>query len=202
MHAAAGGTHHRRLEDFSGRLARDLSQGQAGRQGPPGSVGIQHSRRHRPEFWSIPKCWRRQQEKLSDEEISRRERQRTAALSGILEYTFAPSGDALLFPLAASCTTTRSRQPRSTSRSVRAHRHAWLCDRRDHLAGRRLCRLRARPESVRLRHRDQDREGADQRRRRRHQERHGGVRRPRGNGPQHRLLVGARRAAHRLRARR
>jgi dipeptidyl-peptidase 4 len=39
-------------------------------------------------------------EKLSDEEIGRRERQRTAALSGILEYTFAPSGDALLFPLS------------------------------------------------------------------------------------------------------
>src|ERR1700735_697797 len=40
------------------------------------------------------------QEKLSDEEIGRRERQRTAALSGILEYTFSPSGDALLFPLS------------------------------------------------------------------------------------------------------
>jgi dipeptidyl-peptidase 4 len=38
-------------------------------------------------------------EKLSDEEMGRRERQRTAALSGILEYTFAPSGRALLFPL-------------------------------------------------------------------------------------------------------
>jgi dipeptidyl-peptidase-4 len=38
-------------------------------------------------------------EKLSDEELGRRERQRTAALSGILEYTFAPKGDALLFPL-------------------------------------------------------------------------------------------------------
>ena len=38
-------------------------------------------------------------EKLSDEEQSRRERQRSAALSGILEYSFAPSGRALLFPL-------------------------------------------------------------------------------------------------------
>src|ERR1700736_5551629 len=38
-------------------------------------------------------------EKLSDEELARRERQRTAALSGILEYSFAPSGRALLFPL-------------------------------------------------------------------------------------------------------
>jgi dipeptidyl-peptidase-4 len=37
---------------------------------------------------------------LSDEELSRRERQRTAALSGILEYSFAPSGHALLFPLS------------------------------------------------------------------------------------------------------
>ncbi len=38
-------------------------------------------------------------ENLSDEERARRERQRTAALSGILEYSFAPTGRALLFPL-------------------------------------------------------------------------------------------------------
>ena len=37
--------------------------------------------------------------KLSDEEMARRERQRMAALSGILEYNFSPSGDSLLFPL-------------------------------------------------------------------------------------------------------
>ncbi len=36
---------------------------------------------------------------LSDEELGRRERQRTAALTGIIEYSFAPSGNALLFPL-------------------------------------------------------------------------------------------------------
>jgi dipeptidyl-peptidase 4 len=40
--------------------------------------------------------------KLSDEELNRRERQRTAALSGILEYSFAPSGRALLFPLGGN----------------------------------------------------------------------------------------------------
>jgi dipeptidyl-peptidase 4 len=39
---------------------------------------------------------------LSDEELNRRERQRTAALSGILEYSFAPSGDGLLFPLGGN----------------------------------------------------------------------------------------------------
>jgi dipeptidyl-peptidase-4 len=39
------------------------------------------------------------QGQLSDEELARRERQRTAALSGILEYSFAPSGHSLLFPL-------------------------------------------------------------------------------------------------------
>lgn len=39
---------------------------------------------------------------LSDEERARRERQRTAALSGILEYSFAPSGRALLFPSAGN----------------------------------------------------------------------------------------------------
>jgi dipeptidyl-peptidase 4 len=41
-------------------------------------------------------------EKLSDEELSRRERQRTASLSGILEYSFAPLGRALLFPLGGN----------------------------------------------------------------------------------------------------
>ena len=40
--------------------------------------------------------------KLSDEEENRRERQRTAALSGIVEYSFAPSGRALLFPLGGN----------------------------------------------------------------------------------------------------
>ena len=47
---------------------------------------------------------------LSDEELSRRERQRTAALSGILEYSFAPSSRALLFPLDGNlyyCDLTR-----------------------------------------------------------------------------------------------
>jgi dipeptidyl-peptidase-4 len=39
---------------------------------------------------------------LSNEELNRRERQRTAALSGILEYSFAPSGKALLFPLGGA----------------------------------------------------------------------------------------------------
>jgi dipeptidyl-peptidase-4 len=41
-------------------------------------------------------------EKLSAEEMNRRERQRTAALSGILEYSIAPSGRALLFPLGGN----------------------------------------------------------------------------------------------------
>lgn len=38
-------------------------------------------------------------EVLSDEEKARRERQRIAALSGIVDYHFAPDGRALLFPL-------------------------------------------------------------------------------------------------------
>jgi len=52
-------------------------------------------------------------EKLSDEELNRRERQRTAALSGILEYSFAPSGRALLFPLGGNlyyCDLTKPRK--------------------------------------------------------------------------------------------
>lgn len=39
---------------------------------------------------------------LSEEELNRRERQRTAAFSGILEYSFAASGQALLFPIGGA----------------------------------------------------------------------------------------------------
>src|SRR6478736_2443047 len=38
-------------------------------------------------------------ETLSDEEKARRERQRIAALSGIVDYQFSPDGQRLLFPL-------------------------------------------------------------------------------------------------------
>jgi len=49
------------------------------------------------------------QERLSDEELSRRERQRTAALSGILEYSFAPSAGRCYSPSEAHFITTTSR---------------------------------------------------------------------------------------------
>ena len=89
------------------------------------------------------------QEKLSDEEIGRRERQRTAALSGILEYTFAPAGDAVLFPLNGKLYYCQL--PTKKHQAVVAvHRHAWLCDRCDRLTGRRDYRLCARSESLRL----------------------------------------------------
>jgi dipeptidyl-peptidase 4 len=39
------------------------------------------------------------EEVLSDEEKARRERQRTAALSGIVDYQWSPDGNTLLFPL-------------------------------------------------------------------------------------------------------
>ncbi len=39
------------------------------------------------------------EEVLSDEEMARRERQRIAALSGIVDYQWSPDGKALLFPL-------------------------------------------------------------------------------------------------------
>jgi len=53
--------------------------------------------------------------KLSEEEINRRERQRTAALSGILEYSFAASGRAVLFPLAGNLHYCDLSQPAQNS---------------------------------------------------------------------------------------
>jgi dipeptidyl-peptidase-4 len=48
---------------------------------------------------------------LSEEELNRRERKRTAALSGILEYSLSPSGDAALFPLDGSLYYYALRKP-------------------------------------------------------------------------------------------
>ena len=75
-------------------------------------------------------------ETLTDEERNRRERQRTAALSGILEYSFEPSGRALLFPLGGDLyyyatspnrrqrLCRRSRIPGASPPTHRCHRKA------------------------------------------------------------------------------
>ena len=75
-------------------------------------------------------------EKLSDEELGRRERQRTAALSGILEYSFAPGGRALLFPLGGNlyyCDLAQSRKGRGRAKSTTRR----FCLGRGYFAGRR-----------------------------------------------------------------
>jgi dipeptidyl-peptidase-4 len=104
-------------------------------------------------------------EALSDEERSRRERQRTAALSGILEYSFAPSGRALLFPLGGELYYYDLAKPAAEALTKITHSRGFATDASD----------------------------ADLRWPRPDQERHGGVCCAGGNGPQHRLLVGARR---------
>ena len=53
--------------------------------------------------------------KLSDEELARRERQRTAAFSGILEYSLAPTGNAVLFPLDGGLFYYDLRKPAGTA---------------------------------------------------------------------------------------
>jgi len=66
--------------------------------------------------------------KLSDEELGRRERQRTAALSGIVEYTFAPAGDALLFPLGGELYYYRLAQPKKQPVAQRIETHGFVTD--------------------------------------------------------------------------
>src|ERR1700761_1237820 len=67
-------------------------------------------------------------EALSAEEISRRERQRTAALSGILEYSYSPSGDALLFPLSGKLYYYRLANPHTRSSIVPVDTHGFVTD--------------------------------------------------------------------------
>jgi dipeptidyl-peptidase-4 len=65
---------------------------------------------------------------LSAEEISRRERQRTAALSGILEYLYSPSGDALLFPLSGALYYYRLSTPQRQSSVVAIDTGGFVTD--------------------------------------------------------------------------
>ena len=83
---------------FSPDGSRSPTAGQAIGRGPPGPVGIRAARRADPLAGRL-EILAPAPVRLSDEELARRERQRTAALSGILDYSFAPSGRALLIPL-------------------------------------------------------------------------------------------------------
>jgi dipeptidyl-peptidase-4 len=65
---------------------------------------------------------------LSDEELSRRERQRTAALSGILEYSFAPSGRALLFPLGGQLYYYDLAKPAAEALTKITHSQGFVTD--------------------------------------------------------------------------
>jgi dipeptidyl-peptidase 4 len=67
-------------------------------------------------------------ETLSEEERSRRERQRTAALSGILEYSFAPSGRALLFPLEGEIYYYDLAKPAAQALTKVTHSRAFATD--------------------------------------------------------------------------
>jgi dipeptidyl-peptidase-4 len=58
---------------------------------------------------------------LSAEEEARRERQRTSAYSGIVEYSFAPDSRHLLIPLVTVPSTTTRRRGRQASHQHRAH---------------------------------------------------------------------------------
>jgi dipeptidyl-peptidase 4 len=67
-------------------------------------------------------------EHLSDEELNRRERQRTAALSGILEYSFAPTGHALLFPLGGDLYYYNLDKPAKDAVAPVAHSAGFVTD--------------------------------------------------------------------------
>ena len=138
---------------------------------------------------------------MSAEEEARRERQRTSAFSGIVEYSFAPDSRQLLIPLNGDLyvydlgAQTRQAVRRLTNTegyetdarfSPRSHYVSFVRDQnlyivdlengartRDHARGRRLGELR-----------------------------HGRVHRAGRNGSRHGLLVVAGRAPHRARARR
>ena len=138
---------------------------------------------------------------LSAEEEARRERQRTSAYSGIVEYSFAPDSRHLLIPLNGDLYVyDLAAKPRPGR--VAPDDHRGLRNRRTLLAALALRELRPRPESLRHRSREWHRARHHPERRRPGELRHGGIHRTGGDGSRHGLLVVARRAPHRAGARR
>ncbi len=138
---------------------------------------------------------------LSAEEEARRERQRTSAFSGIVEYSFAPDSRHLLIPLngdlyvydlarsgadAVRRLTTTDAYETDARFSPRSHYVSFIRDQN-------LYRHRS-GQRHRTRHHARGRWPGELR--------HGRVHRAGGNGSRHRLLVVAGRTPHRAGARR
>ena len=75
------------------------------------------------------------EEVLSDAEKARRERQRIAALSGIVDYQWAPDGKSLLFPLGGELYLYDLTQARQ-GRGAQAHQRRRLRHRSEAVAAR------------------------------------------------------------------
>src|SRR5690606_21815065 len=137
------------------------------------------------------------EEALSDEEKARRERQRIAGLSGIVDYQWSPDSKRLLFPLGGELYLYDLERGRR--RGAQAHLRRRLRDRSEDLAARRLRQLHPRPRPVGDRPGHRPPAATDLRRQRHRRQRRGRIRRRRGDGSPHRLLVGAGRLGDRLR---
>ena len=134
-------------------------------------------------------------ENLSDAEKARRERERIAALHGIVDYRWSPDGQRIAVPAQWRFVSVRPR------RQAGAPAHARCgCARSAVLAGRPLRFLRKLAEPVGDRSGCRQDHPADARRQGHGAQRRSRIRRAGGNGPQQRLLVGAGRFADRVRA--
>jgi hypothetical protein len=134
------------------------------------------------------------EEKLSDAEKARRERERIAAFKGILNYSWSPDGKRLLVPIAGNLYLV------DVASRTGAPGRLGQCARSENFAARPLRVVRARPEPVRDRAEQRQGKAADHRRQGHHPQRRSRIRGAGRNGPDHRLLLGAGRFRHRLQA--
>ncbi len=130
-------------------------------------------------------------EVLSPEEEARRERQRTAALRGIVDYQWAPDSRALLFPLGGDLYHYDLSAPVERAVKRLTSTESYETD-PQYSPTRPLCQLHPRPGSLCRRGRDGQGAAADDGRRRIDQPRRRRIHRAGGDGSQHRVLVVAR----------
>ena len=186
---------------LAGRQARHLPAGQRRIQGPARPVGARHRDRSQCAAGRFAQPGRRRGQALA----RGRGPPRAAAHRRARRHRRLP----VLAGLAAAAHPDRGRplplRPQGPARrpsGAASDEHRGGGDRRALLAARPLCELRARAEPLRHRGRHRPRDGGDAGRRWPRVLRHGGVHRPGGDGPRHGLLVVARRAHDRARARR
>ena len=141
---------HHRIEDLARLLAGDLSSGQAGGQGSPRSLGIQHPRPDARGSWWTRRSWRPPTRSYPMRSLAAASVREPRPFRAFWNIPLRPPAARCYFPWTAGSITTISAKSARQCACCESPAPTGLCDGRVDFAARPLCRLCPRPESRRV----------------------------------------------------